>query len=370
MRLLIFIHSLSSGGAERVTANLANYWAYRGWEVTVVTLAAQTLDFYSLHSAVRRIALDLAGPSANPLTAIRNNLRRVLVLRKVLRQAQPDVALAMMSSANILLAVAASGIHGVVLVGSERIHPPLFPLGSIRENLRSYLYGRLSAIATLTSESAEWLRQQTRARTIAIIPNAAPWPLPVEQPYLTAPIMPAGWRMLLAVGRLCEQKQFALLVAVFHRLAARFPNWVLVILGEGPDRKGLEEQIAAGGLTHRVYLPGRVGNVGQWYAAADLYVMTSRFEGFPNSLAEAMACGLPAVSFDCDTGPRDIIRHEVDGVLVAAGDVTAMEAALERLMRDESLRRRFGEKAAEARERFSVERIAAMWEQLFEKARE
>ena len=123
--------------------------------------------------------------------------------------------------------------------------------------------------------------------------------------------------------------------------------------------------MAVAGLAERVLLPGRAGNVGDWYAASSLYVMSSRFEGFPNTLAEAMACGLPAVSFDCDTGPRDIIRHEVDGLLVPAGDAAALEAALRRLMADPALRGRFAARASEVRERFSLASVSARWEQLF-----
>jgi glycosyltransferase involved in cell wall biosynthesis len=119
-------------------------------------------------------------------------------------------------------------------------------------------------------------------------------------------------------------------------------------------------------LEKRVFLPGLVGNIGEWYEQADLYVMSSRFEGFPNTLLEALSYGLPAVSFDCDTGPRDIIRHEVDGLLVSPGNVAALENALDRLMGDVALRQHFAKRAVEARERFSIERVAGMWETFFE----
>lgn len=369
MNLLIFIHSLSSGGAERVTTNLANHWAAQGWYVTVVTLTSSESDFYQLHSAVRRLGLDVAGRSGNAAAGIAANLRRVVALRRVLRDVQPDVAVAMMSTANVLLALASLGLKCVVCVGSERTHPPMIPLGRAWEALRAKLYRRLGAVVALTGESAQWLHQHTSARRVPVIPNAVPWPLPVQAPVVALPPVVDGRRMLLAVGRLGEEKGFHYLIQAFQQLADTFPDWQLAILGEGSQRPTLEAQVAAAGLQARVSLPGRAGNVGQWYEAADLYVMSSRFEGFPNTLAEAMAHGLPAVSFDCDTGPRDIIRHEIDGLLVPPGDVPALTAALRRLMGDDALRHRLGERACEARERFSMPRVAGMWEALFAELR-
>lgn len=366
MNLMIFIHSLGSGGAERVTANLANHWAAKGWQVTLVTLAPATLDFYQLAPEVARIALNLAGESRGAISAMANNLRRVRALRCVLKLVRPDVALSMMSTANILLVLAALGMKGMATVGSERTYPPRIPLGRAWETLRARLYGRIGAMVALTEESATWLRKHTRARRIPVIPNAAVWPLPEQAPYLAVPQRANGQHMLLGVGRLSEEKGFHHLITSFQRLAIDFPAWQLVILGDGPDRIALQTQIDSLGLTDRISLPGRAGNVGQWYEAADLYVMTSRFEGFPNTLVEAMAHGLPAVSFDCDTGPRDIIRHDFDGLLVPAGDGAALETALRRLMDDAAWRRQFGERATGARERFSLQRVAGMWEALFE----
>ena len=367
MKLLIFIHSLSSGGAERVTVNLANHWAGKGWDIAVVTLAPQSDDFYELHPAVKRITLGLAGDSGNLFVGFLQNLRRMLALRRVLREIQPAIAVGMTTVANVLLALAAWGLSTVRAIGSERIHPPQCPVGPLWEGLRRLSYGRLAAVTALTSESADWLNAHTGARRVPVIPNAALWPLPMQAPRITPESLCQSERLIvLAVGRASEQKQFGLLLEVFHSLVNEHPNWDLVILGEGPQSPALQAQVRAVGLEKRVFLPGRAGNVGEWYERADLYVMSSRFEGFPNALAEAMAHGLPAVSFDCDTGPRDIIRHGVDGLLVPPRDVAGLTAALDRLMGDAVLRKQFAERAVEVRERFSMKRIARMWEELFE----
>ena len=364
--LLIFIGSLSCGGAERVTANLANHWAAKGWAITVATLAPLNRDFYELHPAIQRTALNQTGDSVHLLAGAWNNLHRAWVLRQVLRECRPDIALSMMSTANILLALAATNLP-VCAIGSEHVHPPAYPLGPVWEPLRRHLYSRLAAVSTLATESAGWLRTHTGARNVSVIPNAAPWPLPTQSPRLDpASIGIPGRQRLLAVGRLDRQKGFDWLITAFTTLARRRPRWELVILGEGSLRPALEAQVDRANLRQRIFLPGRVGNVGQWYECADLYVMSSRFEGFGNTLAEALTYGLPAVSFDCDAGPRDIIRHEVDGLLVPANDVVALTAALDRLMGDSDLRKRLAVRAVDARERFSLERIAKMWEALFQ----
>jgi glycosyltransferase involved in cell wall biosynthesis len=369
LKLLIFIYSLSSGGAERVTANLTNHWADKGWDITVVTLEPQSSDFYELHPAVKRIALEMAGDSGKALTGLCQNLLRVCSLRRALRQIKPDIALGIMTTANILLALATRGLPQIRAVGSEQIHPPQFPLGALWEGLRRHTYGRLAAVTALTNESAEWLKAHTGASWVPVIPSAALWRLPAQVPRIAPDsLCQSGRHLLLAVGRLEAQKGFDWLEDAFINLSKRYPDWDLVILGEGHHRATLQDQVRAAGLEKRVLLPGRAGNVGEWYERADLYVMSSRFEGFPNALAEAMAHGLAAVSFDCDTGPRDIIRHEVDGLLVPPGDVVALTAALDRLMGDAVLRQRFAERAVEARERFSMERIASMWEDLFKES--
>lgn len=367
MKFLVFISSLSCGGAERVTFNLLDYWSKKGWSITLVTLSGPESDFYNWPASVRRISLNLLRESPNILAGLVNTARRVVALRRVLREATPDISLAMMDKNNILLALATLGIKRGYIIGSERSHPPMSPLGCAWEWLRRHTYRRLDAVVALTRPSAEWLCQHASARRVSVIPNPVSYPLPSLAPFLAPPErgQPPGERRLLAVGRLVVQKGFDLLITAFQKLAARFSDWRLFILGEGPLRGALARQIEEAGLQGRIFLPGRVGNVGDWYCAADLYVMSSRFEGFPNTLVEAMAHGLPAVSFDCDTGPGDIIRHEFDGLLVAAGDVDGLAQALSRLMGDDDLRQIYASRAVEARDRFSMERIASMWESLF-----
>ena len=364
-RVLFFIHSLAGGGAERVTASLANHWAANGWEIAIVTLASRSLDAYPLHPHIVRFELGRAVASGGSLRGLWMNPARIRALRRVLRVYQPGVAVAMMSSANIVLAIAARGVNGVRPIGSERIHPPQMPLTPVWERLRKWSYKWLFAVVALTDESAHWLARETCARRVRVIPNAASWPLPDAHTNLTPPPPDDGRKILLAVGRFQGQKNFSLLIDVFARLAALHHDWDLAIVGDGPGRETLEAQVRAMDLATRVRMPGFAGNIAAWYGRADVFVLSSRFEGFPNALAEAMAHGLPAVAFDCPTGPRDIVRHGVDGLLVTANDADELHASLDRLMSDAATRNQFAQRALEVRERFAMPAIVSLWECLF-----
>jgi len=365
MHILVFIHSLSGGGAERVTVNLANYWAGLGRKVTIVTLVAQSQDAYTLAPEIRRISLNLAADSTSTFAALRNNFRRVRALRTCLRQEKPDIALAMMTSANCLLALA--GRQGAKkIIGSEHIYPPQMPLGRFWETARKRLYGRLDSVAVLTRESQKWLSENTNAKKAAVIANPAVYPLRGSAPHI-APhsVLNPDRKILLSVGRLEEQKSFPRLLEVFARLSNDFPEWDLAIIGEGTQRPQLEDMVRRTGISDRVILPGHAGNIADWYNAADAYAMTSLFEGFPNVLVEAMAYGLPPVSVDCDTGPRDIIINNQNGLLVEQNNPQALENALRRMLGDDKLRQKLAYNAVDVRARFSFERIGKLWDDLF-----
>jgi glycosyltransferase involved in cell wall biosynthesis len=171
-------------------------------------------------------------------------------------------------------------------------------------------------------------------------------------------------KTIVAMGRMRHQKGFDLLLKAFASCSN--PEWRLVIFGEGQERKGFELLIRELGLEGKVFMPGVVKDSMSLLKQADLFVMSSRFEGFPNALLEAMACGLPVISFDCPSGPGEIIRNGVDGLLVAPEDVNAMADAMKRLMADGEERKRLGTRAIEVLDRFGIEKVMKKWEELLQ----
>lgn len=366
-RILLFIHSLHGGGAERVAADLSAHWAGMGREVMVVTQASAEGDVYTLHPKVRREVLHTAGEGGG-LRGIWSNIQRVRALRRVVKAFRPDIVLAMMTTASVLSVLACAGLPCRV-IATEHTHPPSQTLSGFWQRLRRLTYPRAARVVALTRGTADWLAQHVPGSRLAVIPNPVHFPLPRAEPILT-PVSGGGRKRLLAVGRLHADKGFDLLIQAYAPLAASHPDWDLVILGEGDERRALEAQVRAAGLASRIFMPGRAGNVGDWYESADLYVLTSRFEGLSNTLLESMASGLAAVSFDCDTGPREIVREGVDGVLVRPnGDVSALCKALDAVMKNDTDRRRMAQAATDVRDRFSAERVLQKWQELFDGVR-
>jgi glycosyltransferase involved in cell wall biosynthesis len=172
----------------------------------------------------------------------------------------------------------------------------------------------------------------------------------------------------VAAGRLSRQKGFDRLLKAWAKVTKDHPDWELRIYGEGHKGPRLQQWITDLGIGSTARLMGFTPHLDQELAQASLYVMSSRREGFPMVLLEAMAVGLPVVSFNCPTGPRDIIREGVDGHVVRNADIDGLAAAMSGLMGDEDRRRAYGAAAVEVAERYSISRIARRWEELLEEA--
>jgi glycosyltransferase involved in cell wall biosynthesis len=367
MRLMFFVSSLGSGGAERVVSTLANDFVSYGHDVQVTTLAPLSDDFYSLDRRVARVSLGRGMSGDSALGRFFNPIRRATRLRRELKRYRPEAVIAMVDVSNILLALASIGLRKrIVSIGSERSYPPLTEIGAHWAWLRKRTYGLLDGVVTQSEITSTWLQSQLGIGNTWVIPNPVSLPLDRREPVRDPELSRKGRKRVLAVGRYRVQKGFDLLIEGFASQQQFHGEWELVILGEGSERSRLEALIRDRGLEHRVTLAGVAGNVSDWYASADLFVLSSRFEGFPNVLLEAMAHGLPVIAFDCMTGPRELLEGGQHGILVPAEDVAALSSAMQTMFADASTRSDFAERAQQAARKYSVESVSAQWLELLQ----
>lgn len=360
MRIALVISTFDAGGAERVMSAMANYWAEQGKDITLITLSSQSNDWYKLHPRVQRVGLDVLSISAHIGQAIRDNVRRIIRLRRALRRAHPDVVISFLDTTNVLTVMASRGL-GIPLIVSERNDPHQNPIGSAWSGLRSLLYRHADAVVVQSGAIRDWALRLPGIKAIYVIPNPVN---PIGNGSEQASRRHSSAHTIAAMGRLVRQKGFDILIEAFGRCAGKHSDWSLVILGEGPQRASLQTFAVDLGIADRVNLAGQFLEPATVLKRADLFVLSSRYEGFPNALLEAMACQLPVVSTDCSGGgPREIIRDGVDGILVPPEDVAALADAMDRLMTNSNERRRLGTRACEIIERFSIGRIMALWDE-------
>ena len=360
-RITLVISSLGAGGAERVMSTMANYWAEHGHDVTLITLVSVHEDFYVLDHRVHRIGLGFRVISAPHFAAgLRNNFRRVRRLRQEIRGSRPDVVLSFINRMNVLTLAASLGLR-IPVIAAEHTEPREYPIGSRWLWLQYLLYPRAAAVVVLTHSARNWHERFVRSNVIHVIPN----PVSISaMKHNGASVQKGPGGRIAAMGRLSEEKRFDLLLQAFARCARKYPDWSLTILGEGDERNRLETLTRELGIKDQVSLPGRVHDPATVLRKADLFVLASRFEAFPMALLEAMACGLAVISTNC-SGPREIIRDGVNGLLVPSDDVEGLATAMERLMADQAARERLGAHAVEVLERFSTEKIMGTWDLLF-----
>jgi glycosyltransferase involved in cell wall biosynthesis len=381
----------AAGGGARVTILLASAWGVGGTIRTTLTVAGvlaqrheveilsvvrrREQPFFAFPPDVRVTALDDRRPGAlrwalRPLRRALKARHSVLMTRHdaLYRQASlwTDVQLvrALRRRSGVLIGTRPAlnllagdlAVPGLVTIGWEHMH-----LAAHGRPLRRAIgrgYSQLGAVVVLTEHDADAYRELLPGGArLVCIPNAV-------RPDLGPPATGQG-TTVLASGRLTRQKGLDLLLDAFARVAPRYPDWQLVICGEGHWRARLERQVAELGLRDVVDLPGAV-DLPRWMDDAAVFVLSSRFEGFPLVLIEAMAKGLPVVSFDCPTGPGEIVENHRNGVLVPAGDVPALADALGALMADPALRARLGAAAAQDARRFTPDGIGARWEGLLD----
>ena len=360
---------------------MARYWSDKNWEITILTLfQGRRPVCYDLHPKVTHT--DLANstlfrnprPDVQSLLALRDlfnaltpserkvflrDINLIVALRHAITRTRPQTVISFIDVTNVYVLLALYRLTLPVII-SERCHP-VSTGDQGWDRLRQRLYLRATHLVVLAEESLSCFDAEVRKQG-RVIPNAV-LP-PPKTPSTEIARHRTGEKVLLAMGRLAYEKGFDLLLHAFAKIASKHPSWSLNVFGQGPLRPELKALADELGLNERVRFPGFTYQPYDTMRRADLFVLSSRLEGFPNVLLEAMACGLPVVSFACPTGPSYIVRDGTDGLLAPPLDVTTLTKHLDRLMGDDAERKRLAGRAPEVTERFSVRRVMGLWESL------
>lgn len=369
MKIVIYLHSLTFGGTERMATHLANHFSDTGYEVTVLCNSDPGYSSYPLRKEISNVVMHVGRKSDNSLIkALRNNFNKIITFRRELKRIKPDFVISMSSTSNITSAIGCIGLK-LVRVGREQSYPAAEPPNKKRwTKFRKLTYRWLDAVVAQTEITRSWLLENTSAKSVAVIQGAVVLPLERGDP-IVVPHFKSSDKVLLTVGRLSSEKQFDHLIRAFKHAIVRCTGWQLVIVGEGDCRESLEDLIDELNISDVVSMPGFVGNAGDWYRIADLFSLTSAYEGFPNSVVEALAHGVPVVSYDCDTGPREMIEDGVNGLLVTPNSVEDLQDSLMLLMGDDDKRFTAGESAKKIIEKLDISKICEQWLEVYHQAR-
>lgn len=354
MKIGFLIKALSSGGAERATVSLANYFSTHSDEVEIITFNG-TDSFYPLEKDVRvRSAQFDKIEQATSIKRLLGSIKRVFAIRNLVKAQGFDVLIGM-SFAMTWYTVLATIFTHTKSVGTERSNPYKYKASKLYTFLRKFFHLLTDGYVLQTRRAAEFFGNVKTERDI-IIPNA----IFNEAVYSLSPPNERK-KIICSAGRLIESKRFDLLIDAFAKIAKQVPGYMLMIFGEGEERAKLEEQIKNLDLEKRVVLFGATPEAVKLINHASVFVLSSDYEGMPNALLEALAMGVPCISTDCETGPAELIENGVNGILTEPGNCDELAEAMLKVIQNPELAKQFSENGRKLLQTNSIENISQIW---------
>lgn len=351
--IALYISSMRKGGAERVMANLADYLSGRGYRVVLVT-THKAEEEYPVSAEVCRL---ISEPEDEELKRgrIGNFITRFQKMRNIWKREKPDVILSFIGKNNIMAILTSMGLKIPVAV-SVRGEPQEEYYNKGLRLLAKGLFGMASGVILQTKESLSFFPGVVRKKAV-IMRN------PINPLFFRKRFEGEREKTITAVGRIDENKNHRLLIKAFAQIADEFPDYHLIIYGEGEKRKELQGLAKDLKLENKISLPGSVDNVASAIYKTRVFVLPSNTEGMPNTLVEAMILGLTVISTDCPCGgPAELIEHKINGLLTPVNDEKIMTENLRFALNNLQKADEMGKNATITGEIYCPEKICSEWE--------
>lgn len=343
----------NTGGTERVGSLVANGLSEAGYEIVLASMSCGDKPFFPLNKEIKVTSL-----FNSPGRTLYRTPSLIYKIRKLLKDEKIDILIVVETMSVLFTLPAVIGLP-VKHICWEHFNFNS-DLGKKGRRLARQLAARYcDSVVTLTERDKEyWLQGTQHKNQITAIPN--PCPFSVQDN-----IYPQQSKVVLAVGRLAKQKGFDYLLQAWLKVIKYAPDWQLKIVGEGEERASLSQFITDNNLADSVELVGNTDNVQKYYEQAAIFCLSSRFEGFPMVLLETLSFGLPVVSFDCDTGPAEILDG-TGSILVKPYDTDLLADGLNELIADIDLRESISIASKDKAKQYQSEKIIETWVELLE----
>ena len=355
-RIAFYCSSLTKGGAERVFVNLAEYFYKVGYEVFMVTQYKHE-DEYVISPGITRILSDITKDETGKNRVV-NFIRRFLKLRGIFKKTKPDLVMTCIGKNNIM-AIATNTFFKTKVVISVVADPKMEYETKLMRFLARHYFTFADGIVLQTQEAKLFFPKKIREKAV-ILPNSL-------NPQFAVPRFEGERRKeIVAVGRLDENKNHAMLIRAFSQIARKFPEYNITIYGDGDKKEELSHLIKKCSMGNRVKLAGKSDKIKEHIYQSSIFVLTSDTEGMPNALIEAMALGLTVISTDCPCGgPKDLITHGENGYLIPVRDEEALKEQLIYCLSHPKEADRVGRNAANIQKSMNPIRVNKKWEDYF-----
>ncbi len=363
LKVNLVVTCLKVGGQEKVVAWLAGILASKKYDVTIILLGFKEETVLKVSSGVKLLYLNID----NKFGIIRwyqisKQIKKFKYFKTSLIHNTPDVIISFGDKTNIEVLIACLFINKIKLIVSEQSDLRMHKINCRLNFLRYYMYIKAHYVVVISEGLFEFCSSRYWLWNLKKISN--PVEIPISSLETSSKPLFFNKKNIICLCRLIDSKRVDLIIKVFSELCEDNPDWDLIVIGDGPCMSNLKKLTVDLGLEKRVHFTGQVFPPYELLSFGDLFVSASEYESFGLSIAEALVLGLPAISFDILSGPRDIITNNFNGFLIPDNDIVEFKKKIELLMNNDNLREEFSKNAPKILDKFSQDKIFSRWEKL------